>query len=120
MATIRVSKRKIKHPYITRKKDVCGGKPIIQGTRIKVAQIVTEYERMGLAPDEIIQAHPHLTLPQVHDALSYYYSHLDEINADIRASERVVEAIRKQQPRSVLEGKHVHAYQHVSTCFHLR
>ena len=89
---------KIKHPYVTRKKGVCGGKPIIQGTRIKVAQVAIEYERMSWTPDEIIQAHPHLTLPQVHDALSYYYSHLTEINADIRASEQMVEGIRKQHP----------------------
>lgn len=109
MVTTRMLERKIKHPYIARKKGVCGGKPIVQGTRIKIAQIAIEYERMGWTPDEIIQAHPHLTLPQVHDALSYYYGHLDEINADLRTSERMVEAIRKQHPRSVLEGKRVHA-----------
>jgi uncharacterized protein (DUF433 family) len=101
--------RKIRHPYITRKKGVCGGKAIIAGTRIKVAQIAIEYERMGWTPDEIVQAHPHLTLSQVHDALSYYYSHLDEINADIRESERIVQAIRQQHPRSVLESKRVHS-----------
>ena len=109
MVMTRMLEHKIKHPYVTRKKGVCGGKPIVQRTRIKVAQIAIEYERMGWTPDEIVQAHPHLTLPQVHDALSYYYSHLDEINADIRSSERIVEAIRKQHPRSVLEGKRVHA-----------
>ena len=107
MATTLILERKIKHPYVTRKKGVCGGKPIIQGTRIKVAQVAIEYERMSWTPDEIIQAHPHLTLPQVHNALSYYHSHLTEINADIRASERMVEDIRKQHPRSILESKRV-------------
>ena len=104
MATTRIMEHMIKHPYVMRKKGVSGGKPIVQGTRIKVAQIAIEYERMGWTPDEIVQAHPHLTLPQVHDALSYYYSHLDEINADIHAGERIVEAIRRQHPRSVLES----------------
>lgn len=101
----RVARHKLKHPYITRKKGVCGGKPIIKGTRIKVSQIAIEYERMGWTPDQIIQAHPHLTLAQVHDALSYYYENTDEINADIRAGEQLVEELQKLYPHSVLEGK---------------
>lgn len=105
METTHTVQRKVKHPYITRKKGFCGGKPIIAGTRIKVAQIAIEYDRMGWAPDEIIQAHPHLTLAQVHDALSYYYDHIQEINANIRESEKMVEEIRKLYPRSMLEEK---------------
>lgn len=106
MATTHIEHhRKLKHPYITRKKGVCSNKPIIAGTRIKVAQIAIEYERMGWTPDEIIQAHPHLTLAQVHDALSYYYENAEEINTDIRESERLVEEIRSLYPRSILEEK---------------
>lgn len=105
MAITRTTQLKVKHPYITRKKGVCGGKPIIAETRIKVSQIAIEYERLGWTPDEIIQAHPHLTLAQVHDALSYYYENAEEINADIRAGEQLVEELRKLYPRSVLEEK---------------
>ena len=104
MAKTLAAQRKVKHPYITRKKDVCGGKPIIAGTRIKVAQIAVEYDRMGWTPDEIIEAHPHLTLVQVHDALAYYYENAEEINADIRAGEQFVTELRKLHPLSVLEG----------------
>ena len=96
---------RIKHPYITRKKSVCGGKPIIAGTRIKVAQIAIEYERIGWTPDEIIQAHPHLTLAQVHDALAYYYENAEQINADIRSGEQLAEQLQRLYPRSVLEEK---------------
>ena len=105
MATPRSTDLKIKHPYITRKKGTCGGKPIIAGTRIKVSQIAIYYENMGYTPDDIIQAHPHLTLAQVHDALSYYYDHIHEINAEIRESERLVREFRKLYPRSILEEK---------------
>lgn len=91
------------HPYITRKEGVCGGKPIIEGTRIRVQDIVIEYHQMGLTPDEIIQAHPHLTLSQVHDALSYYYDHAAEILSDIRKSEKLVAEMKKKYPKSVLE-----------------
>ncbi|HIE26224.1 TPA: DUF433 domain-containing protein [Candidatus Poribacteria bacterium] len=96
--------KKINHPYITKKEGVCGGKPIIAGTRIKVAQIAIEYDQMGKTSDEIIQAHPHLTLAQVHDALSYYYDNIEEIQTDIRANELFVETI-KEQYTSILERK---------------
>lgn len=102
MAT-RVAQHKLKHPYITRKKGVCAGKPIIKGARIKVSQIALEYEHLGWSPDEIIQAHPHLTLAQVHDALSYHYENAAEINAEIQAGEQLVEELRKLYPQLVLE-----------------
>lgn len=97
--------RKVKHPYITLKKSTCAGKPIIAGTRIKVEQIAIEYERMGMTPDEIIQAHPHLTLAQVHDALSYFYENIEQINADIRAGEDLVRKMRNLYSQSALEEK---------------
>ncbi len=103
--SIATRKPKTRHPYITRKKGTCGGKPIIAGTRMKVSAIAIEYERMGMTPDEIVQAHPHLTLAAVHDALSYYYENVEEINADIQAGERFVEEMKKLYPRSVLEEK---------------
>ncbi len=94
-----------RHPYVTREPDICGGKPIIAGTRIRVAQIALEYDLMGWTADEIIQAHPHLTLPQIHDALSYYYENTAEIHDDMRAAEAFVEQLRQQHPVSVLEQK---------------
>lgn len=79
----------IRHPYVTQRKAVSSGKPVIKGTRLRVAQIALEYERLGWSPDQIVQAHPHLTLPQVHDALSCYYEHAAEINADLLANEQM-------------------------------
>lgn len=104
MNTNRSSLRKVKHPYIVRQKGVCGGQPMIAGTRIKVSQIVIYYEKMRYQPDEIIRAHPHLTLAQVHDALSYYYENLAEIDRQIIAERQLIEALRREHP-SVLEQK---------------
>ena len=70
------------HPYITRKKGVQGGKPIISGTRTPVHSVVF-YHKMGDTPEEICVKFPHLKLSQVYDALSYYYDHRDEIDRDI-------------------------------------
>jgi len=68
------------HPFIVRNKDICSGSPIVEGTRTRVIDIAIEYEMLGRSPDEIISAHPHLNLSQVHDALSYYYENRDELD----------------------------------------
>lgn len=75
------------HPYIVMAKGVVGGEPIIRGTRIAVRDIVVRMNQ-GQTPAAIVEELEHLTLAQVHDALSYYYDHqtlIDEaisINAD--------------------------------------
>ena len=79
---------------ITKTPGVCGGKARLDGHRVRVQDIVTDYEWNGLSPDEICQQYPSITLAHVHAALSYYYEHRDEIQADI-ASERL--AVEKFQ-----------------------
>lgn len=70
------------HFYIVRNEQILGGEPIISGSRTPVRAIVENW-RLGVAPEEIPQALPHLTLAQVFDALSYYLDHQDEINSYI-------------------------------------
>jgi uncharacterized protein (DUF433 family) len=92
-------------PQIERNPKISGGKPVIAGTRIKVSQIALEYERLSWTPDEIIAAHPHLTLAQVHTALAYYYEHIAEINADLRREEQLSEELSQRHP-SKLRSKY--------------
>jgi uncharacterized protein (DUF433 family) len=92
------SSEQIRHPYIEQKVGVCAGKPVIVGTRIKVTQVAIEYERLGWSPDQIIDAHPHLTLAEVHDALSYYYENQTKLDEDIAAEEDLVAELRKRYP----------------------
>ncbi|HHT9126148.1 MAG TPA: DUF433 domain-containing protein [Candidatus Brocadiia bacterium] len=73
---------KTEHPHITHVEGTCGGRPIVNGTRTPVRAIVCYY-KTGMSPEEIVTSLPHLSLAQVHDALSYYYDHQDEINKDI-------------------------------------
>ena len=56
----------------------------MQKQAIKLVDIIIEYEYLGYAPDEIVNAHPHLILPQVHDALSFYYERREELDKEIR------------------------------------
>ncbi len=75
----------IQHPYVTQVEGVAGGKPVVKGTRTPIRSIAA-YHQMGCAPEEIQGKLPHLSLAQIHDALSFYYDHQVEIDADITAN----------------------------------
>lgn len=79
-------KRPKMHSYITRKKGVCGGRSIIDGTRISVWAIIKWY-KSGMSIEEILKGYPHLTPAQVYDAFSYYYDNQEEIEKDIAENE---------------------------------
>ncbi len=68
---------------------------------MKVTQIAIEHEKLGWTADQIIDAHPHLTLAQVHDALSYYYENQAQLDADIAEEERLVAELQKRYPSKV-------------------
>ncbi len=80
------------HPHIVRVADVCGGEPIIEGTRISVMFIVRKLQTGDGAMD-IVEELPHLTPAAVYDAISYYHDHQREIDASIAATtpERLAE-----------------------------
>ena len=87
---------KVLHPYIVQKPGVCGGAYIIKGTRIRVIDIVIEYELLGLSPDEILEAHPHLRLEQIHDALSFYYENRKAIDKEVQTKLKDIEQFQKE------------------------
>ena len=85
------------YAHITKGPEVCGGKACIDGTRIRVMDIVA-LEREGYVPDKMLHvfAVP-LTLGQVHAALAYYYDHQAEIEASFtEAHESAIESQRKR------------------------
>src|SRR5262245_57949755 len=90
-------------PRIVRTAGTCGGKPRIDGHRIKVEHIAVCHERMGKTADEIVSSHPTITLAQVYAALAYYYEHKDEIDADIEEGKRYVEELKAKTPPSKLQ-----------------
>jgi uncharacterized protein (DUF433 family) len=83
------------HPYIETDKKICGGSSVIKGTRMRVIDIAIEYEYLNHTPDEIISAHPHLKLEQVHDALSYYYENRNELDEKIKKDKQFVQELSK-------------------------
>jgi uncharacterized protein (DUF433 family) len=70
------------HPHIERTDGVCGGRPVVRGSRITVKTLIG-YHRMGYNLAEIMSGFAGLTAAQFYDALSYYYDHQAEVDADI-------------------------------------
>ena len=84
-----VALTRTKHPYIVFLKTHCGGSPVIAGTKFPVRSIVFYVLKQGMTPEELIKEFTHLTLPQVYDALSYYYEHREEIERELAVGEGV-------------------------------
>ncbi len=75
-----------------------GGRPMIKGTGIMVKDIVYD-QRVGLSVDYIAEQFG-LTPGQIYAALSYYYDHKDEIDADMRRDEDIdPELLRQSEER---------------------
>ena len=90
------------HPYIVINKDVCDGSPTIEGTRTRVIDIVIEYEVLGRSPDEIIRSHSHLSLYQIHDALSFYYENRDELDQKIKQDQEFIARLKAKFPSKMV------------------
>ncbi len=84
---------KTEHPYVSINPQICGGSPVVAGTRVRIVDIALEYEYLNCSPDEIINAHPHLKLEQVHDALSYYYENREEMDKKIKDDKTFIQKL---------------------------
>ncbi|HEX7359030.1 MAG TPA: DUF433 domain-containing protein [Bryobacteraceae bacterium] len=80
--------------FIESRPGVHGGRPCIAGTSVSVRRIAVLHNE-GLAPEEIAREFQHLSLAQIHAALAYYYANRTEIDADLEAEARFVEALER-------------------------
>src|SRR5258705_9286456 len=67
---------------ISRRPDIRGGRPCVAGTGVSVRRIA-QWHDMGLIPEEIARKFGHLSLAQVHAALTYYHTNQVEIDTDL-------------------------------------
>lgn len=73
----------------------------ITGANTKVVEVVLDKIAHNSSPEEMHEQYPHLSLAQIHAALSYYYEHQAEVDADIKRRDRFVEELRAQQKNPV-------------------
>jgi uncharacterized protein (DUF433 family) len=73
---------KIVYSHISQDPAVRGGRPCIDSTRVAVVDLVSLHKQ-GRTVEQMLVVYPDLNLAQVHAALSYYYEHSQEIEAEL-------------------------------------
>src|SRR5262245_4512484 len=77
----------------------------IDETNTKVVEVAMDMIAHGWSPEEIHFQHPHLSLAQIHAALSYYHDHKPEMDAHIQRSVRDFEQLRAQAGESPIRKR---------------
>ncbi|HTA89804.1 MAG TPA: DUF433 domain-containing protein [Polyangiaceae bacterium] len=78
--------------------DDTGDAPVVRGTRIRVSQIASETEHGGMTPDEVIEAHPHLSLADVHAALAFYFDNRESIRREWDEARALSTELQRKYP----------------------
>lgn len=84
--------------HIVSNPEVCGGRPCISGTRIRVQDIYVWHELQGLSADEIVSRFQHLTMADVYAALAYYWDNRDEIQRQMQDETTLLEQMKLKYP----------------------
>ncbi len=84
---------------------ICGGRPRIAGTRIRVVDIGLLHEYQKLRDVEIMDRYPDITLSQIHAALTYYFDHIIEIKERHAADKSYAEEYFRNRPLTPLQEK---------------
>ena len=80
---------------------VCGGKPCITGTRIRVWDVHVWHDLQGLTPEEIVAEFPQVNIADVHAALMYYHDNRELLEQQNRRAEELVNQLREKHPSKV-------------------
>jgi uncharacterized protein (DUF433 family) len=83
----------VESPMIVSTPGTCGGKPRVEGHRIRVQDIVIWHENMGMTIDEIISSYPGMNPEKIDAALRYYRAHREEIERDLEEEERLADQL---------------------------
>jgi len=84
------------YPHISKDPRVCSGRPCVEGTRVRVVDILALHEDR-LSPEQIVKEFTTLrSLADVYAALLYYHDHKSEIDADLKEDEAVAEQYERE------------------------
>lgn len=70
------------------------GVPFIQGTTMKVIELVQAQRAHGWSPEELSFQYPYLSMARVHSALAYYWENKAALDSEIERRTRVVDNLR--------------------------
>lgn len=69
---------------------IMGGAARIEGTRIRVSDLVVDHEYREWDPEKIAEQYPTLSISDVYSALKYYQKNKKEIRREIQEREQKV------------------------------
>ncbi len=70
--------------------------PIIDGTRLRIIDLVMAKDNYKCSHEELCQHYPPLTLNQLQEAFSYYEDHETELDKYIEEEYKLAERLRKE------------------------
>jgi len=79
--------------------------PFIEGTSMKIVELIASVKAYGWSPEELLQSYPHLTLSKIYSALAYYWDRKAEIDADIEQREQYAEQLEQEAGESPFAAK---------------
>ncbi len=80
---------------------------VIKGTFVRVWALIGYYKR-GMDEWEILKGFPTITAAQIHDAISYYHDHKEEIEEFIQANEKAYyQYLTEQKGMKIAENQGV-------------
>jgi uncharacterized protein (DUF433 family) len=76
--------------------------PFIQGTSMKVVELITSVYAYGWSPEELHYQYPHLSMSQIYSALAYYWENKEVIEADMKRRLEKYDKLLKETGKSPL------------------
>jgi uncharacterized protein (DUF433 family) len=77
----------------------------IDGTTMKVVELVLDHMAYGWSPEELHLQHPMLSLGQIHSALAYYWDYQEVFDREIESRLQRVQDLRKERKPTSLETR---------------
>ncbi len=84
-----------KKAKIVKTEGTVGGNPRIDGTRIRVVDVVQAYEQLDYTIEKIAYEYG-ISVPQTLEALKYYYEHPEEIREQIREDKEFIKRLKEE------------------------
>lgn len=81
------------------------GVPVIDGTSMKVIELVAKKLACGWSPEELHFQHPSSTPGQIHAALSYYWDHAEQLEMEMAERLKAVDELRGKHRPSLLVAR---------------
>ena len=77
----------------------------ITGANTKVVEVVLDKMAHNPSPEEMHEQYPHLSLAQIHAALSYYYDHQEALDLEIERRRQRAEVFAAEAADSPLQRR---------------